>query len=172
MDNFLKAQLDKYYQHPQLTTYIAFLDSKEAWSLYQGGKNDDRAYESQFIHHSIAQLDTTLERLDEQGLSLHKVVESDKSGPKGDSRFLDENERICNEYRELLLGFLKSPARAGQHMLNGARFATAALCCLQHVSVRTTRYTKFLALLIFSTDLCLYVGIKIFGPHNGHYSWP
>jgi hypothetical protein len=146
LDNFFKAQLDKYYQHPQLTTYIAFLDSKEAWTLYKDGKNDDGTYMEQFIHRNIAQLDTTLERLDEQGLSLHKVVDSHKFGLKVDNlRFLDENERICHEYRELLLEFLKSPARAGQHVLNGARFATAALYCLQHVSVgQTMRYAKFL----------------------------
>ena len=153
MDNFFKAQLDKYYQHPQLTTYIAFLDSEAAWSLYKDSKNDDRAYEEQFFHRNIARLDTTLERLDERGLSLHKVVDSLKFGLKGDLRFLNENERICNEYRELLLGFLKSPARAGQHMLTGARFATAACYCLQHVSVRDkkTRYTKFLCVATFIT---------------------
>ena len=151
----MKAQLDKYYQHPQLTTYIAFLDSKEAWTLYKDGKNDGRAYGDQFIHRNIAQLDPTQERLDERGLSLHKVVDSHKFGLKDDNiRFLDENERIWNEYRELLLEFLKSPARAGQHMLNGARFATAALYCLQYVYFYERRgYAKFLCFATYIPPL-------------------
>jgi len=137
LDNFFKAQLDKYYQHPQLTTYVALLDSKEAWLIYKAD-NRPRAYEDEFIHRNLAQLDTTLERLDERGLSLHKIVDSHNIDLKGDILFLDEDKRICNEYHKLLLEFLKNPARAGQHALNGARFATAAFCCLQHVSVGQT----------------------------------
>jgi hypothetical protein len=164
----MKAQLDTYYQHPQLTAYVAFLDSNEAWTVYKDDKTDDYAYHDQIIHPYIAQLDTTLERLDERGLSLHKVVESYKFGSKGDKlRFLDENERICNEYRELLLEFLKNPARAGQHAFNGARFATAALCCLQHVSVsQSTRYAIHRNLYA-PTHLCLYVGVSF---HDSHCS--
>lgn len=139
MDNFLKAQLDKYYQHPQLTTFIAFLDSKEARTIYKDytsyyhldSNPDIRFYGNPDVHRNIVQLDATLERLDERGLSLHKVVNFHKFGFKGDNlRFLDENERICYEYRELLVEFLENPARAGQHVLNGARFATAAFFCL------------------------------------------
>jgi hypothetical protein len=159
LDHFLKAQLDEYYQHPQLTTYVAFLDSKEAWTIYNDGKKY-LTYGDQFVHPTLAQLDATLERLDEQGLSLHKVVDSYIIVPKADDiRFLDENERICNEYRELLLEFLKNPARAGQHwhVLNGARFATAAFYCLQHVSVdQTAWYVTFLCAAAYMPhSLCM-----------------
>jgi hypothetical protein len=145
LDNFFKAQLDKYYQHPQLTTYVVFVDSHEAWTIYKEDGEKYPACEDEFLHPTLAQLDNTLGRLDERALSLHMVVDSHNIIPKAvDIRFLDENKRICNEYRELLLEFLKNPARAGQHVLNGARFATAAFYCLQHVSVgRTTRYTMF-----------------------------
>lgn len=165
MDNFFKTQLDIYYQHPQLTAYVVFLDSKEAFTLYNG-EHDDLVGEGH-IHQYIAQLDTTLERLDERGLSLHKVIYSYKFGFKGDNqRFLDEVERMCNEYRKLLLGFLRSPARAGQHVLNGARFAAAALCCLQHVSVsQTTRYIKFLCAATYISHSFMLVC-------RGKFSWP
>jgi hypothetical protein len=145
LDNFFKAQLDKYYQHPQLTTYVVFVDSNEAWTIYKEEGEKYPACEDEFLHPTLAQLDNTLGRLDERALSLHMVVDSHNIVPKAvDIRFLDENKRICNEYRELLLEFLKNPARAGQHVLNGARFATAAFYCLQHVSVgRTTRYIMF-----------------------------
>jgi len=146
LDTFLKAHLDKYYQHPQLTAFVVFLDSKEAWTAYKRDKYYDRVSEEQFIHRDLAQLDTTLERLDERGLSLHKVVDSSNFGLKGHHlRFLDENQRICKEYRELLLDFLTDPVRAGRYVLNGQRFATAALCCLQHVSVGqpSSRYVTY-----------------------------
>ena len=137
LDNVFKAQLDKYYQHPQLTTYVAFLDSKEAWSIYKADNRFPANWEES-IHRSLAQLDTTLERLDERGLSLQKILNSQIIDLKGDILFLDEDKRVCNEYHKLLLEFLKNPARAGQHALNGARFATAAFCCLRHVSVVQT----------------------------------
>ena len=172
LDNFFKAQLDKYYQHPQLTSYVAFLDCKEAWLIYKDGKKN-RSSEDEFIHPTLLQLDTALVGLDKQGLSLHKVVDSHNVVPKADDiRFLDENKRICNEYRELLLEFLKSPARAGRHVLNGARFATAAFYCLQHVSVSQTRrlwYSMFLcATSCMPHSFRLYVG----QPHESLYSWP
>lgn len=136
LDTFLKVHLDKYYQHPQLTTFVAFLESKEAWTAYKQSEYYEYAFEEPSVHRHLAQLDTKLELLDERGLSLHKVMDSHNFDLKGHHlRFLNENERICNGYRELLLDFLMDPVRAGRHLLNGQRFATAALCCLQHVSV-------------------------------------
>ena len=101
-------------------------------------------YDHEFIHDALAQLDTTLRRLNMQGLCLDEVLSNIVL--KSPIRFLDEYERICNEYRELLLEFLENPARAGQHALNGERFATAAFYCLQHVSIDhgVVRYTTFL----------------------------
>jgi hypothetical protein len=167
LDYFFKAQLDIYYQHPQLTTYVAFLDIKEAWTIYKDGKKK-LAYEDQIVYPTLEMFDATLERLDERGLSLHKVVDSHNNVPKvEDIRFLDENKRICDEYRELLLEFLKNPARAGRHVLNGARFATASFYCLQQVSVGQTRklwYTMFLCAAAYiphsSTLECRYNSLE------------
>lgn len=109
-DQFLRPIVRSYYSSPQLTLLLTFLHLNWEHTWYPTGI-DNTPY-----------LSPAAESCDDQGLRLPLWFYR-----CGDTR------NVFGDYGKIVLNFLEDSNRSGELALDGGRFATAALCCLQYL---------------------------------------